>query len=218
MDQSESLRRLMGESPTAAAALMSFNSNPAAYAHPEQQRRLLPELPQAVWLEPRVAGRLSAQLLARSGLGDATVYETPKGLWPVVLLRSDRLQRLALHIGALVLGIRIRSSLSRDHVLGWKRKLGEEAYSFAMNSAALLPSGLVPLDSVATSSAEEIGGSIILAALENEPIALRDRVALKLPPAFALMKCDAQKARRLVMMVAQIVEGEWCSSFGMRRK
>ena len=218
MSDPQSFRRLLKQSPESAAAIVDFNWSPASYVHPDFQRRFVPGLPEAVWHEPRVAGRVSGLLLEICGLRDKIFVDTPYTLWPVALLPADRLQRLARHIGALALGIRIRSSLSREHVLGWKQRLGEEAYRFAMNSAALLPSGRVPLSSIAADSADEIGVNIIFAALAQAPEGLRARVALKLPEAEKPAEMDADTAGRLLIKVAQVVEGEWFSSFAPIRK
>ncbi len=157
-------------------------------------------------------------LLQRSGLRGKVFTDIPNSLWPMALLPADRLHRLARHTGALILGIRVRSSLSREHVLSWKQKLGEEAYRFAMNSAALLPSGRVPLTSIASESADDVGASAILAAISENPEAFKARIAMKLPNQTAPMAIEADKAARLLITVAQIVEGEWFSSFAMLRK
>jgi hypothetical protein len=217
MSDVDAFRRLVGQSPAVAAAIVRFNSQLSADLPVDGQRRLLPELPDAIWRDPRLSNRLSALLLQRSGLGGKVFADIPNSLWPVALLPADRLHRLARHTGALILGFRIRSSLSREHVLGWKQKLGEDAYRFAMNSAALLPSGRVPLASIVSDSADDVGASVILAAIAESPEAFRVRIAMKLPDRTAPMAIEADKAARLLITVAQIVEGEWFSSFAMLR-
>ncbi len=215
---SDGIKRLLEESPAAAAAIVRFNGLLSADLHEDSKRRWLPELPGAVWRDPRQVKRLSMLLLQRSGLRGKVFTDIPNSLWPMALLPADRLHRLARHTGALILGIRVRSSLSREHVLSWKQKLGEEAYRFAMNSAALLPSGRVPLTSIASESADDVGASAILAAISENPEAFKARIAMKLPNQTAPMAIEADKAARLLITVAQIVEGEWFSSFAMLRK
>ncbi len=214
----DGIKRVLAQSPAAAAAIVQFNCQPSADLHPDNKRRWLPELPDAIWHEPRLANRLAMLLLQRSGLHGKVYTDIPNSLWPVALLPADRLHRLARHTGALILGIRIRSSLSREHVLSWKKKLGEDAYRFAMNSAALLPSGRVPLTSIASDSADDVGTSAILAAIATSPEAFKARIAMKLPDGIAPMAIEADKAARLLITVTQIVEGEWLSSFAILRK
>lgn len=218
MSDRESLRRLLQQSPAVAAKVVGFNWELADSVHPARRRRCLPEIPDAVWHEPRLKGRLSNLLLERVGLSDSNFFETPNSLWPLALLPADRLQRLALHIGALILGIRVRSSLSREHVIGWKKKLGDEAYRFAMNSASLLPVGRLPLKAIATEAADELGASFVMAALTTEPEALSQRVALKFPTEVAALDMEPASATQVCLMIARIVEGEWFSSLEALRK
>ncbi len=214
----DSFRRLLHRSPAAAAAIVGFNWDPAAYVHPVLREHWLPEIPPLAWDDPRIASRLSGLLLSRAGLRTQIFIAAPNALWPLVLLPTDRLHRVAVHIGALILGARVRSSLARDHVLSWKNRLGEEAYRFAMNSASLLPAGKVPLSAMATESADEIGNSVIMTALSAAPEALRNRVALKFPKGCNAFDLEADKAAHLSLMIARVVEGEWFSSLAALRK
>jgi hypothetical protein len=218
MSDREALRRLLQQSPALAAKVVGFNWELAVSVHPTHRRQCLPEIPDAVWHEPRLKGRLSNLLLNRVGLSDRNFFETPNALWPLALLPADRLHRLSLHIGALILGIRVRSSLSREHVIGWKKKLGEEAYRFAMNSASLLPAGRLPLKAIATEAADELGASVVMAALTNEPEGLRRRVALKFPTEVAALDMEPASATQVCLMIARMLEGEWFSSLAALRK
>jgi hypothetical protein len=96
--------------------------------------------------------------------------------------------------------------------MAWKKRLGADAYRFALNSALLFPVAQIPLPAIASDSAHDIGASIIGAAIAPEPESLKKRVSLKLPGAIAAMPLEAEKARRLVTVVIQILEGEWYSS------
>lgn len=214
----DSFRRLLQQSPAAAAAIVGFNWDPASYVHPALREHWLPEIPPLAWDDPRISSRLSGLLLSRAGLRSQICIAAPNTLWPLVLLPADRLQRVSLHIGALILGARVRSSLSRDHVLSWKNRLGEEAYRFAMNSASLLPVGKVPLSAMATENADEIGNRVIMAALSAAPEAFRKRVALKFAKECNAFDLEADKASHLSLMIARVVEGEWFSLLAALRK
>lgn len=211
------LHRLLQNAPRLAASVVAFNWHPAAYLHPVRRQQWLPEIPDAVWRESRVSGRLSGLLLARAGLHEKNFIVTPFTLWPLALLPADRLHRLALHIGAMLLGVRVRTSLSREHVIAWKRKLGAEAYRFAMHSASMLPAVKLPLHLAANHSADELGMGVIMAALKNAPEALSQRISLKMPADTDAVAMESDKAAQLSMMIARIVEGEWFSSLAALR-
>ena len=201
-----------------AAKVIDFNWNLATYLHPAQRKKWLPEIPDSAWREPRTSGRISNLLSVRIGLSEEVFPDTPNPLWLIALLPADRLNRLALHIGALILGVRIRSSLSREHVLKWKKKLGDEAYRFAMNSATLLPVGRLPLNAIATGAADELGASVVMTALANEPQTLRRRVALKFSNEIDVMDIDPESAAQVSLMIARILEAKWFSSLEALKK
>lgn len=206
------LRNLIKNQRHIASAVIRFNTDLAANLHPDYQSTFVPELPASLWKQPRLAARISKVVAAKTDLENKLYLDIPNPMWAMILLPPDRLQRLALHIGALVLGIRVRSSLSREHVIAWKNRLGADAYRFALNSASLLPVAQIPLPAIAFDSALDIGASIIGAAIAPEPESLKKRVSFKLPGAVAAMPLEAEKARRLITVVIQILEGEWYSS------
>jgi hypothetical protein len=201
-----------------AVKVIDFNWNLATYLHPAQRQQWLPEIPDAAWNEARTRGRISNLLLNRIGLSEEVFPGSPNPLWLIALLPADRLNRVALHIGALFLGIRIRSSLAREHVLRWKKKLGDEAYRFAMNSATLLPVGRIPLNAIATEAADELGASIVMTALANEPPILRRRVALKFSGEIDALDIDPERAAEVSLMIARILETKWFSSLAVLKK
>ena len=210
--RSNSFRNLIRAEPHLASAVIRFNTDFAANLHPYHRRNFVPELPEALWGQSRLAARISKVVATQVALENELYLEIPNSLWSMVLLPPDRLQRLTLHIGALVLGIRVRSSLSREHVMAWKNRLGSEAYRFALNSASLLPAVQIPLSAIASDSAHDIGVSIIGAAIAPEPDSLKKRLSLKLPGPAEAIPLEPEKARRLTTVVIQIVEGEWYSS------
>jgi hypothetical protein len=210
-NRNASIRGLIKQNPKIASAVIRFNSDFCTNLHPDRQSVLLPQLSSSSWQQPRLVERISKIIGMEIGLEDKFYLDIPNPLWAVILLPPERLKRLALHLGALVLGIRIRSSLSREHVMAWKNRLGEEAYRFAMNSASLLPSAQIPLPAIASDSAYAIGTSIIGAALAQEPEQLKKRVTLKFTENVAAMQLEPERARRLISLVMQIVEAEWHS-------
>lgn len=218
MSQLESVKILLKQSPANASQIIGFNFNVAEGLHPERQKLLFPALPSGLWSNPRFSNRLSKMILSKSSIDQTAYLQIPNALWPIALLPSDRLERLALLVGALILGVRIRTSLSRDHVTSWKKKLGDEAYHFAMNSASLLPTAQIPLPAIASDSALDIGVSAIHSTIAAEPDVLKARVILKLPNNINLIPMEPEKARRVLLLVMQLVEREWHSLHAILKK
>lgn len=212
------LRGLATRFPREIPLLIQFNFNPASHLHISRRDELFPEIPAAVWRVQRVLPRISTLLLQKIGLSNAPCFEIPNPYWPLVLLPPDRLARVATHVGALAVGIRVRSSLSRDHVLAWKSKLGEEAYRFALNSASLVQVGKLPLAELASDSPTEIGYRLILASLGDAPESMFKRAYLKIPTGLNAAEVEASKITRLLNNVLGIVEAEWYSSFAAIRR
>jgi len=206
------LRSIHGSLPSIAALMLRFNFHPADYLHIERRRELLPELPDSVWSFQRLHGRLSGKILREAGLLERPVFIHPFWGWPLALLPPDRLHRLALHLGALVQGVRIRASLSREHVLSWKSKLGSEAYHFSMTRASLLP----PLKEMGLDllslEPDQCGFLLLQSAARDMPDAMRLRFFWKMPRHDSESAMNPVQARKLVRQVFSIVEPEWHSS------
>ncbi len=205
----DGFRAVLSRSPQFAPLLYEFNYRAANYLHPSRRAQLLPELPQRMWLTARVQDRLSARVMQRAGI-DEPCFEMPHRGWELALLPTARLSRLATHIGALVVGASVRTSLSREQVLGWKDKLGVDAYRFAMSSASLLSIGKLPakIDQHPT----DLGYALMAAEASRMPAGMRERFLLKLPTDQGSPDIDEDTARRLIHTAAHVIEGEWCSS------
>ncbi len=218
MSVSEGFRQLLSHDPMVAGNVWRFNFLPAGNLHPSRRTELLPELPAPVWHSLRAQPRLSALVLQRSGLQGTSCFDMPLRQWPLALLPVERLERVARHVGALVLGVRVRASLARDHVLGWRARLGDDAYRFAMTSASLVSQAKLPLSGLASEAPAELGYRLILAAIGDSPDPMCKRVCLKIPTGIDSFTVDAVQAGRLVDQVMRIVEAEWVSSLETIRK
>ncbi len=206
----EGLKPVLGRWPSFAPALYEFNFRAAAYLHPFRRSSLLPELPECVWQSGRIQDRLSMQVLERAGVSSDPCFELPHAGWALALLPTARLERLATHIGALVVGASVRSSLAREQVLGWKQKLGSDAYRFAMTSASLLAIGHLP--DLREQDPVNLGYALMAGEANRMPTSMRERFLLKLPPGLPEPALDEDSARRLVQTAVNVIEGEWCSS------
>ncbi|MEO0317654.1 MAG: hypothetical protein RL404_1331, partial [Pseudomonadota bacterium] len=196
-------------------AIYAFNFRAATYLHPDRRAQLLPELPERLWRAGRVQERLSEEVLERAGISSAPCFDIPHADWVLALLPTDRLARLAMHIGALALGASVRNSLSREQVLGWKQKLGSDAYRFAMTSAALLSIGKLP--ELKSHDPLNLGYSLMTGDARRMPEGMRERFLLKLPSDLPPLTLDDDIARRLVQTAVNVIEGEWCSSIALIR-
>lgn len=214
----DGFRELLSHDPEVAGTVWRFNFLPAGDLHPSRRAGLLPELPELVWQSQRAQPRLSMLVLQRSGLQDTSCFDMPLRQWPLALLPVQRLERIARHVGALVLGVRVRASLARDHVLGWRARLGDDAYRFAMTSASLVPQAKLPLSGLANAAPADIGYQLIRAAVSDAPVPMCQRVCLKTPARTDAFAVDTAQAGRLVDQVMRIVEAEWVSSLEAIRK
>ncbi len=206
----EGLKAVLGRWPQFASTLYEFNFRAATYVHPVRRSSLLPELPERLWRSGRIQDRLSIQVLERAGIRSDPCFDVPHAGWALALLPTMRLERLATHIGALVVGASVRSSLSREQVLAWKQKLGGDAYRFAMTSASLLAIGHLP--DLREQDPVNLGYALMACEANRMLPNMRERFLLKLPPDLPDSALDADSARRLVQTAVNVIEGEWCSS------
>lgn len=195
-------------------AVINFNFHPATYLHSSRRSQYFDNLlPDRVWESPRVSGKLSHHILKELDLLDHGFLDYPDKRWPLILLPTNRLQRLAFHIGAALLGPHIRNSLAREKVIFWKEKLGQEVYEFVLGSARLLPYQLKNTEKIKNNDALSLGYEVILKSLDSAPKALRERVGLKIPIDQKTKSEIPTSAEHIVYSVMSIVEAEWRSLF-----
>jgi hypothetical protein len=195
-------------------AVINFNFHPATYLHPSRRAQFFDNrLPDRIWECPKVSAKLSHQILKELNLLDHSYLQYPDKRWSLILLPTNRLHRLALHIGAAVLGAHIRNSLARDRVIFWKDKLGQEIYEFVLGSARLLPIQSKNLERIETNDALSLGYNLIKQSLESAPKSLRERAFLKMPIQHKNQSEVVTSAEQIVFSVMSIVEAEWRSLF-----
>lgn len=213
----EALKELRSAQPSLFRILHYFNFNPASYLHPSRRADFFGAcLPDRVWDESRVMYRLSAQMLQELDLLTQPCLDFPHPKWSLALLSPKRLDRLASHLGAVVMGSQIRGSLARDQVVAWKDKLGADAYQFVINSAQLLPAVHASSGGFLPEQAQLMGYGMIAKSLADAPQAMQRRALLKIPvidPAVA----DLGNAAQIVHTVMVILEAEWHSLFVVKK-
>lgn len=197
--------------PELVAHLLKFNYQPAAYLHPERRSSLLPGVPGSVWSMIRIHGRLSDRILRQSNILEHPAFIFPHWGWQLALLPPHGIERLSLHLSALVNGIRIRTSLSRASVLSWKARLGAEAYEFSMTRASLLPQVKDCGTDLLSLPPDKCGYWLLHCASSDMPEAMRIRFQWKMPIVSEGPEVELPQARKLVRTVLSIVEPEWHS-------
>jgi hypothetical protein len=195
-------------------AVLNFNFQPATYLHSSRRSQFFDNLmPDRVWESTRVSEKISNHILKELDLVEHCFLDYPDKRWPLILLPTNRLQRLAFHIGAAVLGPHIRNSLAREKVIFWKEKLGQEVYEFVLGSARLLPIQLKNTEKIKSNDALSLGYALIVKSLDSAPKALRERVLLKMPIDQKSQNEISPSADQIVYSVMSIVEAEWRSLF-----
>lgn len=210
----ENVRSLLIKSPVIFSQLYAFNYTPASYLHPSRRPQFFNgALPDITWEDPRVWEKLSVLMLQQLELNDQVCMEFPHPKWSLALLPSSRMRRMAQHIGAIVLGARIRSSLAREQVLKWKEQLGHETFQFVMNSARLLPSIRIDDAAFDTNNVEQIGYDLICTSFIEAPTQMRQLVLLKMPVQTQASNMSVRLINQMVQSVLVTLETEWHSSF-----
>jgi hypothetical protein len=214
MERSADLVRLIGLQPDIVRSICVFNESPADYIDESRRREFFPmPVEKALWDNTRSRRHLSRHILDRLGVPSCLEAQRPE--WPMALLDRTRLDRLALHVAAALVGARVRRSLSRDEVLRWREWLTPEAHEFALRRASLLPASAGVDADANDAPAEHMGLAWIVAASRRWPESIARRFMLKLPAGASqdAAVIDGTFAWRLVSSVLSIVESRWCSSF-----
>jgi hypothetical protein len=199
-----------------------FNQSPADYIDESRRAEFFPSFVSGpVWTCVRSRRHLSRHILERIGAEPCLQAHRPE--WPVVLLERPRIDRLARHVAAALVGARVRRSISRAEVLKWREWLAADAHEFAVTRTSLLPvsaeaAAAVGAD-VRNMPAQLLGHTWLVAASRQWPEAVARRFILKLP-AGEFREADAidgALASRLVSSVLNNLESRWCSSFATTR-
>ncbi|MBC7378379.1 MAG: SctK family type III secretion system sorting platform protein [Burkholderiaceae bacterium] len=195
-----------------------FNQSPADYLDDSRRAEFFPaQITGPIWTCVRARRHLSRHILERIGAEPCLQAHRPE--WPVVLLDRPRIDRLARHVAAALVGARVRRSISRVEVLKWREWLATDAHEFALKRASLLP---ISADAGANAQrvpAQQLGHIWMVAASRQWPEAMARRFILKLPAGHfrEAEAIDGALASRLVSSVLNNLESRWCSSFATTR-
>ncbi|MGB4876465.1 MAG: SctK family type III secretion system sorting platform protein [Candidatus Competibacter sp.] len=176
-----------------AAAIVEFNCLPGRYAH-DSWFAVLPRGALLLRLResPRVAQRLSRELLAAWGLEGHYCFDFSAPSARLALLDGSTLAQLVLYAGLTATAAYVRRAVERDKMAALKQRLGEPALLFALKRAPFL-SGVAPLpDALHRASPDAFhqitllaGLQCLAASLKGQERALRRRLLLKFPQGWA---------------------------------
>lgn len=209
-----SLEYLRKNYPKFLGMVVRFNFFPAQYLHPTRRKNYFNgKLIDSVWDVDKLNPRISPLILSELGLDGRPYLQFPDPNWSLALLSRERFSRLALFVGASLCGPQVRACLSRDQVLFWREKLGDDAFNFALNSRLLFSNDLFLLNIDSSSDIQEIGYFLIKSSLKNIAPEMQKRILLKLPSEIIDYAIETSIAKKIVNSVFFVLEAEWHSLF-----
>lgn len=207
------IQRIRFNDPLFFSVMAEFIYCPAAYLHPSHRQNFFEgSVPDYVWNSQRTWPRLSSLILSEMRLSEEIGSFPTEKYWAFLYLPVNKMRRLAHHIGAILLGSKIRASLARAEVLLWKDRLGPETFDFVMNRARLLPFVENGTPS-GGDDIEKIGYGIIVQCLDELPESVKARAILKTKLGSIQDNIESRHARQLLQSLAMSLEPEWHSLF-----
>jgi len=218
MNEEKPIREVLSEvfydNPMIFRNLFDFNFLPASYIHPSRRNLFFDKvIDESIWCQRKTWPRLSRQILKSQSLEDKFSFTICFPGSAYLLLPLPKFRNLALHIGAIMIGSSIRSSLGREDVLQWKHELGNEVFEFVMNRGTLLPDAHISTSTNRMSDIERLGGSLILSGLDELSEAIKKRALLKFHIDSRNLEIDRKAAKNLTNSVLFLLEREWHSLF-----
>ncbi len=215
----EALKNIRNNYPDFFKDILIFNFYPASYIHDSRKSEFINfENSDYLWSNRRSIEYLSSRILAKLNLTNKYIFKFPDKYWAVALLSKNKLERLASHIGAIVIGSKIRESISREQVIYWKDLLGTDLYRFVLTSGKLIKSIEKFENGVPLTSVQNIGYSLILKSLANAGEELTLRVKLKMPSEIPDFSDSTINPYSILHKVLNILESEWLSLFEIKSR
>ena len=190
MDQAEMFSTQSGTSIFSLA--VEFNLFPVRYMHlswlqKDEHYKLIAQLK----VNDATHFNLSDHLLKRFKLRDEFDFDFSAKEKRIVFATSEELERLAFYLGIILNESVIRSAVRRKDRIALEHCLGEDAYQFAVKKAQFIsrvsqhagPSLLIDYNHLDRFKQYLVtsGFQVIAGALSGTSVAIRKRLALKLP-------------------------------------
>jgi len=121
----------------ALAELVFF---PSRYLHSSWRAKIFPEgVGEAVWSCDAAHDHLSSHINEALALSDFVVTpDLDHVAWTIALMPGDRLFRLMMHLGVVVVSTEIRNAVSRPDIQTIVDQIGRELYNFSLQRAGLI--------------------------------------------------------------------------------
>lgn len=223
--------------PTSLAALMrrrdplfpliyEFNLLPSRYMHASWADELFtPDLWERLRQSSRAEPHINGMILDDLGVGGTfpTTFDTPA--MRLALVDGETLERLSLHLGMVMDGTALRTTIAGDAVRQLRETLGAESYLFAVQNAPLLARIAPAAPSASASDTPDlplvehlrsVGMALIGSAMAGLPKDIFKRFRLKLPRATNtdfILSDGAARALTLTTRVLKETEPRWASLF-----
>lgn len=166
--------------------LCVFNLQPCRYVHSSWLQTLAHgELTQRLSQDPRVSSPLNRYLLNRFGLLGDYCFALEGYARSVAVLPTEKLARLVRLAGLVQHSQQLRQVISAQEVAHVRAQMGESDYQFTLNRApfvispANLPRLDLPRDDLPR-HCDRVGMYYLSASLHQQPVAVMNRVLLKL--------------------------------------
>ncbi|CAA6815635.1 MAG: Unknown protein [uncultured Thiotrichaceae bacterium] len=169
--------------------IWEFNYKPEKYVHTSW----LKDLPNADVILKLIAEdsrktstRLSHHLLSQLGFDGKFFFDFNDSLTQLALWDTSEMQKLVQHIGMMFYFDDVRRCITRQEVASYRKALGEELYTFALEGAPEIKQRQLK----ALDLSEELsinrkllitGMAVIIAGMQDYPYALLKRMIIKLP-------------------------------------
>lgn len=172
--------------------IWEFNYKPEKYVHSSW----LKDLPNADIIlklmaedSRKTSTRLSHHLLSQLGFDGKFFFDFNDSLTQLALWNTADMQKLVKHIGIMFYFDDIRRCITRHEVATYRKSLGEELYTFALEGAPQikqqqLKALKLPDELSIHRKLVVTGMAVIIAAMQDYPYALLKRMIIKLPRAW----------------------------------
>ena len=168
--------------------IWEFNYKPERYVH----KTWLVDLPNAELLlklihvnEGDDETRLSHHLMSQLGFNGKFFFDFADPITKLALWSGTDLQDFVKYLGVMYYYREVRQVIERSKVLAYRKALGDDLYTFALERASVLD---IPLRSIKLSKSLSIKEKVLIAGLltlyssmQGYPIALQKRLVIKLP-------------------------------------
>ena len=192
----------------------AFNFRPSQYIHPSWVEKLgLTALWPALSNCDRLGQRLSAYILAQTGLGESAELDFAPSWRRIALIDGPTLRKSVRFMGITVYWKEISKVIDRERRSALTASIGDDAYRFALQRAKLL----CPPEHIASESLSEAsdcaaqldrkGAELLALCLCDQPDGIRRRAGLEAAGRSLAFDAERREGGRVRVFETSIYEG-----------